>query len=286
MKIIDICPCCNSKNINKSPAVLMPFLSKRIFDYDVVKIDSSWNLFNFPEGLCLSHCRSCQCQECKFLFLDMRFDDEEMAKLYDGYREEAYSKTRDFYEPGYYERNKVIQFEIKYKKEIENFLTDLGQYNTLLDWGGDQGLNTPFKHIQNKFIFDISGKKVLDSFTSIKYEHLSNFNYDLIICSNVLEHVSYPQVLLNDIVKQMHSDTILYVEVPFEKIMMKYPNSTELYLEKKHWHEHINFFSEESLHKLTNECSLEIIKTKVHNNLLEKNIINIDSMIMLACKKT
>ena len=84
----------------------------------------------------------------------------------------------------------------------------------------------------------------------------------------------------------MHSDTILYIEVPFEKIMMKYPNSTELYLEKKHWHEHINFFSEESLHKLTNECSLEIIKTKVHNNLLEKNIINIDSMIMLACKKT
>jgi hypothetical protein len=285
MKISNICQCCNSKNIKKNPAVLMPFLSKRIFDYDVIKIDSTWNLFNFPDGLCLSQCRSCQCQECKFLFLDMRFDDEEMSKLYDGYREETYSRTRDFYEPGYYERNKVIQSEIKYKDEIENFLSGLEQYNTLLDWGGDEGLNTPFKQIQNKFIYDISGKKVLDSFISIDHDQLSNFNYDLIICSNVLEHVSYPQDLLNEMAEHMHSDTVLYIEVPFEKIMMNYPNSTDLYLEKRHWHEHINFFSEESLYELAKKCNLKIIKTKVHNNLFEKNIINIDSMIMLACKK-
>ena len=67
MKISNICQCCNSKNIKKNPAVLMPFLSKRIFDYDVIKIDSTWNLFNFPDGLCLSQCRSCQCQECKYI---------------------------------------------------------------------------------------------------------------------------------------------------------------------------------------------------------------------------
>ena len=263
----------------------MPFLSKRIFDYDVVKIDSSWNLFNFSEGLSLALCKSCQCQNCQFLFSDMRFDDEEMGLLYEGYREENYSKIRDFYEPGYIERNKVIQAQIKYIKDIENFLSDLGVYKTLLDWGGDEGLNTPFSHTNQKFIYDISGKKVLDSFVSICYEDLSNYNYDLIICSNVLEHVSYPQHLLKQISEHMSPDTVLYIEVPYEKIMQKNPESNNLYLEKKHWHEHINFFSEKSLSELANICNLNVVKSKIHHNSLQKNIVNIESMIMLACKK-
>ena len=285
MKISKICPCCNGVKINKNPAVLMPFLSKRIFDYDVIKIDSSWNLFNFNEGFCLTQCKSCQCEDCGFLFLDMRFDDEEMTNLYEGYREEKYSKIRDFYEPGYYERNKIIQSQIKYKNEIENFLNGLGDYNTLLDWGGDEGLNTPFENLENKFIYDISGKKVLDSFKIVGYDKLCQNKYDLIICSNVLEHVSYPQELLKQIIQHMDSKTILYIEVPYEKIMENNLNAKDLYLQKRHWHEHINFFSEASLEKLTSLCNLKIIKSQIHSNLFEANIINIQNMIMLACKK-
>ena len=285
MKLSKICPCCNSTNIKKNPAVLMPFLSKRIFDYDIVKIDSSWNLFNFPEGLSLTQCKSCQCQECHFLFSDMRFDDDEMELLYEGYREEKYSQIRDFYEPGYIERNKVIQSQIKYIKDIETFLSDFGNYDTVLDWGGDEGLNTPFNNASKKYIYDISGKKVLDSFISLGYEDLNKFDYDLIICSNVLEHVSYPQLLLNQIVEHMHQDTVLYIEVPYEKIMQENPQSNDLHLQKRHWHEHINFFSEKSLNELATICKLNIVKSKIHHNSLQKNIVNIESMIMLACKK-
>ena len=45
MKISTYCPCCFSFDIEKSDAILMPFMAKKIFDYDYVNIDKNWNLF-------------------------------------------------------------------------------------------------------------------------------------------------------------------------------------------------------------------------------------------------
>ena len=285
MKIAKNCPCCNSTNFAKSPSVLMPFIAKRVFGYDLISIDKSWNLFNFPEGLCLSQCCSCQCKECGFLFLDMRFDDEEMSSLYANYREDEYTIIRDFYEPGYAEKNKTMQDGIKYKPDIELFLSDLGTYNHVLDWGGDDGINTPFSNAEKVFIYDISGNQVINDFISLSENNIKKYKYDLIVCSNVLEHVSYPKDILSEITELMNDETILYIEVPFEKLMQNSPNSLEKYLSKKHWHEHINFFSENSLFKLTKNCGLEIVKKTVYGANVNQTISNIENVLMIACKK-
>jgi hypothetical protein len=50
---------------------------------------------------------------------------------------------------------------------------------------------------------------------------------------------------------------------------------------KKHWHEHINFFSKKSLVKLLNNCSLKIIKM----NILSLETYKRDEVVQIACKK-
>jgi hypothetical protein len=285
MKLYNKCLCCDSNNTSKTPAVLMPFIAKRIFDYDYVSIDESWNLYNFPAGNAMTICKSVFCNDCNFLFCDMRFDDEEMSKLYHNYRQKDYTNTRDFYEPGYFEKNEIINQGIKYKKDIEDFLFGLADYQNILDWGGDDGINTPTLNAKNLYIYDISEKEVLENFKSLKYEELSEYNYDLIVCSNVLEHVSYPETLLKDMMSAMSDETILYIEVPYEKIMSNSDliNKNEY---KRHWHEHINFYSENSLNKLLAKCGLKIIKTNIATDVLEKNITNFSNVFMVACKKS
>jgi len=76
------------------------------------------------------------------------------------------------------------------------------------------------------------------------------------VCSNVLEHVPYPSDLLSDIKKVMNKESILYIEVPYENVVMN--NKSDLHLLKKHWHEHINFYSKKSLYSLFQNAGLEV----------------------------
>jgi hypothetical protein len=84
-----------------------------------------------------------------------------------------------------------------------------------------------------------------------------SMKYSLIVCNGVLEHTPYPSDLLFDIITIMSTDSTLYIEVPLENIILN--ERGNLHLKKKHWHEHINFFSEKSLSVLINNVGLEII---------------------------
>lgn len=285
MKQANECPCCGEVNFKKTSAILMPFLSKRIFGYDYVCIDESWNLYNFENTKAITLCHSLQCNNCEFLFCDLRFDDEEMSNLYNDYRGESYVQLRDFYEPGYRIKNEIINQGINYKSKIESFLSNFGDYSIILDWGGDDGINTPVFSAKDLYIYDISNKEVLPNFTLLQKQDLKNYSYDLIVCSNVLEHVSYPRELLQDIRNYMSKDTVLYIEIPCEKLIMKKEiiDKNEI---KRHWHEHINFYSENSIKELLKACNLNILEIEIFSNTLDKNLVNFDYIFMIACKKS
>ncbi len=86
-----------------------------------------------------------------------------------------------------------------------------------------------------------------------------------------------------EIRKLMNKDTILYIEVPHEEIMRTAEKGEELPTKKKHWHEHINFFTEKSLERLFTKCGLSIIELKQ----LEADVAG-DSVCLfqMACKLT
>jgi len=266
-RIAKNCVCCSSTKLVSSPAVLMPFVADRAFGWKPIKIEENWGLKTIDNGYAYSICNTLYCSNCNFIFLDIRFSEQELNNIYKHYREEDYVNLREFYEPGYKLRNEKLVIGLQHIGEIESFLDPFLKFPiSVLDWGGDTGNNTPYKKKNIKFdIYDISNRSVVKGAKFIDKRTILKNAYDLIVCSHVLEHIPYPSDILREIRKIMHQKTILYIEVPFESIMQN--NSS--YLIKKHWHEHINFFSEKALSKLIESIGLKILKFKKLNIIVE-----------------
>ena len=275
------CVCCGSMSLKKSPAVLMPFVAHRVFDWRPVEIDESWGLKTIKSGHAYSICNSLCCDECGLLFLDIRFSDEEMSLLYSNYRDQKYINLREQYEPGYTKLNNEISIGLNYISDIESFLAPFVSHPlSILDWGGDTGANTPFKNKSKKHhVYDISNVPAIDGAEKVSRETALYTSYDLIICSNVLEHVPYPLEVLMEIKGAIKNETLLYIEVPYEEVMKNQKH--DRLCNKKHWHEHINFFSMESLSSIIEACDLCIIEKK----LLPVNILaRTSTLLQILCK--
>ncbi len=277
------CICCGSPRLARSPAILMPFVAHRVFGWQPVEIDDSWGLRTISNGHAYSICNSLGCLDCGMLFLDIRFTDDEMAALYRGYREEEYTALREHYEPGYRERNAALNAGIGYIPQIEAFLSPyLPERIRILDWGGDTGINTPFKDRTNLFhIYDISAKGVIEGAAVVDMPTVRETSYDLIVCSNVLEHVPYPCELLAAIKASMTRDTILYIEVPYEEVIRLHGGSGDLCTRKRHWHEHINFYCESALRHMVDAVGLEVMRLE---QLSDGNDDLTPSQFMMACR--
>ena len=85
-RIAEFCICCGSKKLKNSPAVLMPFVAERVFNWKQIKIDKTWGLNTIKNGQTYSICNTLLCSKCNFLFLDIRFSDRELSNLYNNYR--------------------------------------------------------------------------------------------------------------------------------------------------------------------------------------------------------
>ena len=228
-------------------------------------IDASWGLKTVPNGMAYPLCSSLLCRLCGMLFLDIRFSDSEMGKLYHNYRDEVYTALRDYYEPGYRARNEGLLQGINYLENVEAFLRPyLPSTIRVLDWGGDTGVNTPFKsRVGNTVhIYDISDQETLGQLRKVSLQIAKEHAYDLVVCSNVLEHVPYPRQMIADIMEHMSPSTVLYIEVPFEKLVKNYPDKMQLLQNKRHWHEHINFFCRDSIEKLISVMGLKLLQCR------------------------
>ncbi len=277
------CVCCGSTDLQRYPAILMPFIAHRIYQWEPVVIDESWGLNTIATGHAYSLCHSLLCQDCHLLFLDIRFSDSELARLYQNYRGDEYTALRDHYEPGYKARNDGLTQGINYLDAVEAFLAPhLPNIISLLDWGGDTGVNTPFKkgEANSIDIYDIGGAETTGKIRKVSRNNAAQNAYDLVVCSNVLEHVPYPKNLLDDIKKVMRPSTVLYLEVPHENLVRDNPTPLALLGKKRHWHEHINFFSEASLNALLQKAGFLVLSFKIHD-IYSEGVLH--SQFMIAC---
>lgn len=281
--IATACVCCGGTSFDKVPAILMPFVAHRAFGWAPVTIDASWGLKTVPEGRAFSLCNSLLCRDCGLVFLDIRFDDEALSRLYADYRGEAYTRLRDSYEPGYRLRNAGLQQGCTYLSDIENFLRPLLPNSLkVLDWGGDTGINTPFKGQSNDVhVFDISEVSPLPGILHVSFEEALTHRYDLVVCSNVLEHTPYPASTLAKISQVMNEHSVLFLEIPHEVLMKSHATGEERLKAKRHWHEHVNFYTDTALQSLVSACGLSVLKFE------EKNIVSDHAdfhQFFVACK--
>lgn len=267
MKIATRCVCCDGASLRRVPAVLMPFLAHRIFGWDSAEITPDWNMRDLALGRAYSVCNTLACEACGLIFLDMRFDDEEMAALYADYRGPAYRAEREQFEPGYGARNDILLGGSPYIPTIEAILAPyVGASPRVLDWGGDTGVNTPFKGTASiHHIYEISNKPVVANARRIDFEEAISVEYDLIVSLQVLEHVPFPGELLDKISMVMKPKTVLYMEVPHEELMRTVLETGTRIAQKRHWHEHINFFSETAITAMLRRSGLQPLMQVSHS---------------------
>lgn len=283
MQIARTCVCCGAEDLSARSAILMPFVAHMVFGWTPVQIDASWGLRTVETGHAYALCNSLLCARCGLLFLDMRFSDEEMHRLYADYRGNEYCLLRERYEPGYTERNRALSAPCAHLHEIESFLLPhLGTPpNRLLDWGGDTGRNAPFLAGGCSVdVFDISDKDPVDGARRVDLDTALSECYDLVVCSQVLEHLPDPRKALLEIREVLAPRSLLYVEVPLEKLMES--NSTNPLPYKRHWHEHVNFFSRLSLQTLMARSGLAVIELRERNVLVEEGCY---SIYQLVCRR-
>ncbi|MEH6493218.1 class I SAM-dependent methyltransferase [Halopseudomonas sp.] len=257
------CICCAGNNLEKSPAVLMPFVALRVFGHEPVEITAEWGLRDLRQGMAYTLCNSLQCQDCGALFLDYRFTDEQMAALYHNYRDEVYTAQRTRFEPGFAKTREHFDHRAAYLDEVEAWLSKrLPQAPAVLDWGGDTGINSLFRHGNRLLdIYDISGVELVPGAAMVSLEQAYQNHYDLVTCSQVLEHVAFPADLVTQMLPALKANTLLYLEVPSEALMRAHPGSKALAPLKRHWHEHVNFFTEASIRRMLENAGLEVMDT-------------------------
>lgn len=227
----------------------MPFVASRVFGWEPVEITPEWNMRDLKCGMAYSVCNTLRCNDCGLVFLDIRFDDEELAALYHGYRDAEYTALRLRFEPDYQARNDDLVGGYSYIPHVEEFLRErIGRVEGVLDWGGDTGLNTPFRHeVAVHHVYDISEKPVITGAQRVTANEAIDNEYDLVVVSQVLEHVPFPEDVLTEAVRAMRPSTSLWVEVPHEAVVREAVDPEAAYLSKRHWHEHVNFYTEDAL---------------------------------------
>lgn len=202
------CIICGNTYLTEKKAYFVPFLIDRMFEGKNVTTS-------------LVYCKSCD-----FYYSSYRPTEEQMKKLYSGYRNKEYQQQRYKFEKDYTEEfNYSLGHninEVNFRKQnlydiLKNNI-DIAKIKNILDYGGDEGQFIPDQLIEaNKYVYEISDINTVNGVKKISNEiELSKYQYDLIICCHVLEHVPYPMDLINKLVSLMKKGTYLYIEVPYE----------------------------------------------------------------------
>ena len=228
-----------------------------------------------------------RCQRCGFGFFEPRLDDAAQARLYHDYRGGQYLQERMSCEPWYSAAFNAALSEpsgfIRRRRAVRSVFAEHLKTTCprgVLDFGGDKGdLVTDLIPGARPFVYDISG--VLPRSGVTRVESLSecrDLACDVIVCSSVLEHVPDPIATLHDIDSISTPTTLIYVEVPDErpssalsrlKRVVQYswlsvarPKIAFRMLRKGMFtvlHEHVNFFTADSLLLAANALAWEVV---------------------------
>ena len=260
------CVICEGEIRWRKRALVAPFLARRI-----------WNRAPFCVDLV-------ECKECGFLFYNPRLDDGDLALLYRDYRLEEYQRMRHASEAWYTARfNFDLASPASYEKRRATLRPILLEHLNgrkiarVLDYGGDRGdLVAGLLDGARAFVFDISGIQAADGVTATKDP--AGCRADLIINSNVLEHVGFPRKVVADTLAAAPANGLAFFEVPCElpfgfyrvarriaqvgvmgitrpAVALQLARPASLYM----MHEHINYYTEQTLKTLVQCCGGSVI---------------------------
>ena len=207
------------------------------------------------------------CKKCGFEYSSYRPNDLQMQRQYAGYMLEKYLHQRESFEKGFIEQTlRVVNDEnlANRRSNLAHFIAPFVDSNlrTILDYGGGGGEIIPLElHYAKCFVFDISNKEPVANVSKIYDEkELFTQSFDLIICSHMLEHVSYPMEFMRKFLALMHKDSLLYIEVPFAEFGWREDSDGAKLI-----HEHINMFKKETFIEMSKVLGLKVLACEIQS---------------------
>lgn len=265
---VSSCVICDQPIKRLKRALVAPFVAERIWNRDPFCVDLVG------------------CDGCGFMFYNPRLDDGDLENLYRGYRSEEFQQKRFATEPWYTQSfNDALGSEESYRIRREILAPVLRKHlngrkiERILDYGGDRGeLVVGLVDGAEAYSYDISGIDVVPGVT--RASDPAACKADLIINSNVLEHVGFPRDLVSAILKSAPGGGLVFLEVPVEfpfgfsrllrrvvqigvmtsmrpKTARHILRPATLYM----MHMHVNYFTERSLTRLMQVCGGEVISS-------------------------
>jgi SAM-dependent methyltransferase len=289
MLVVDTCVICGSADLERTPSLVSPFLHRYVFDPDAVSTDAVGEI---------DLCRCTRCDFSFFDHRYDSEEVQALYREYrsDGYFRER-RRVEPLYTRKINEAMRSDAEVIALRREtVGRFIMDtIGRraVASILDFGGDAGQFIPNLESADRFVFEISDVEPVPGVTRVGSLDDLPQEIDLVMLMHVLEHASQPKDMLDEIKELVAPDGCVYVEVPLDR-----PRTPPMWAARLHarwirsigrtmrrtvvadafstplrvlfrnrWipgtfprlHEHINFFSEESLRALFEAAGWEPI---------------------------
>jgi hypothetical protein len=163
------------------------------------------------------------CAKCGFRFFDRGLSSGEAANYYSGYRSENYFQERNSFEPFYTEKVHLGTYQWLHSRNRRVALAKTLElagapqsFSAALDFGGARGQMLLDISAGKKAVFDLDGGETEAGITRISSRNSLGTNWELVLCCQVLEHVTDPMALIHELTQALSENGWLYVEVPDE----------------------------------------------------------------------
>ncbi|MFT4304534.1 MAG: class I SAM-dependent methyltransferase [Candidatus Woesearchaeota archaeon] len=203
------------------------------------------------------------CLKCGLVQTNPRMDSRSYSQFYNSEYRKLYGGTNkinsEFFEDQIEKGTKILKFiETKTNKKIqEKFVVEIGT--------GAGGILFPFKNNGNEVLgldygseyIKFGQKKGLNlKVGDINYLENIDRKIDIVIYCHVLEHLSNPLEELRKLKKHLHSDSIVYIEVPgLKNLFQSYEQNFLKYLQNAHTYH----FSKNKIKEISEKAGFRLI---------------------------
>jgi hypothetical protein len=166
-----------------------------------------------------------RCGRCDLVFFSHRFNDETLAAMYSGYRNERYLSIRRRWEPWYSRAtnsatapgSEAVAERVGFVTDIVGSYIDIDSLRNIVDYGGDEGQFFPAGCSGPKYVIEVSGKELVDGVqAAASLDELPDRPH-LVIAAHLLEHLVDPAALVKEIRAAIADDGLVYAEVPLDR---------------------------------------------------------------------
>jgi hypothetical protein len=199
------CLCCGTPDLYSETTVISPFLARRAMDATP------------------SLTRVLFCGNCGIRFFDRGLSEREAERYYRGYRNDEYCTTRNRYEPFYTTRvhRELAAWlgSVQRRQALAQVLAQCGGIDgprSILDFGGGDGALIADLDSAERVVLDPSETPPVSGVDRISDAACTERQWDLIVCAQVLEHLSDPRQTVDQLGSLLAQKGLLYLEVPDE----------------------------------------------------------------------